>query len=378
MMWESVKTLAKRTRMTERSVYNSLRALALQDILETVPREAAPREALLYKSVVRRIRPVEDWIDLKTPEEREAAERRQQVRDRFEAKAGEFRQKILARDGAVCRHCGETDETVLVCDHRISVYDGGTNDLENLQILCVMCNSRKGRHSEVGMQNLQGPNSDIASLQKLQGEQVSYNPNNQPRSNRDTSYLQGDALGEDPPKPGSKGWGAVAAPKRGGRKKSRKQEALDREQAERELDPAYVVAQALAEEDPGESLASRVPASEDDLAPPVQRGRKARSVRPSESLALFFDKRSLEVGHPVPGATNISALTGNFGRWMAQGTDREDIRKMIIVYWSVSWQRSDNVVAWKDFLAARGLLTQRLGKAAGAMEDNRFNTDYWS
>jgi hypothetical protein len=204
------------------------------------------------------------------------------------------------------------------------------------------------------------------------------NPNNQPRSNRDTSYLQGDALGEDPPKPGSKGWGAVAAPKRGGRKKSRKQEALEREQAERELDPAYVVSQALDAEDPGESLAARVPASDDDLAPPVQRSRKARSVRPSEALALFFDQRAKDVGHPVPGAANLSALTGNFGRWMAQGTGRDEIRQMIITYWSVSWQRSDNVVAWKDFLAARGLLAQRLGKAASVMEDNRFNEDYWS
>jgi hypothetical protein len=63
---------------------------------------------------------------------------------------------------------------------------------------------------------------------------------------------------------------------------------------------------------------------------------------------------------------------------MAQGVGREEVRQMIITYWSTSWQRSDNVVAWKDFLAARGLLTQRLGKAVSAMEDNRFNEDYWS
>lgn len=299
MMWESVKTLSKRTRMSERGVYNCLRNLEKRSIIESVPKGEAPPEAALYASVVRRIRPVEDWL---------------------EAPAA----------------------------------------------------------GVVDMQNLHDPNPDKPTLQNLQGADLSSNPNNQPRSNRDTSYLQGDALGEEPPKPGSKGWGAVAAPKRGGRKKSRKQEALEREQAERELDPAYVVSLALDAEDPGESLAARVPASDDDLAPAVQRGRKPRSKRPSEELAEFFDHRSQEVGHPVPGATNLGALTGTFGRWMAQGSEREEIRRMIITYWSSSWQRSDNVVAWKDFLAARGLLTQRLGKAASAMEDNRFNEDYWS
>jgi hypothetical protein len=291
MCWESADTIAGKARVSKRQAYSSLAALEEQGIVEHVPDDEAPVEALRYKSVVRRIKPVVEWPS---------------------APASADSASLSSADSAP-------------------------------------------------------PVSKFSS-----------NPNNQPRSNRDTSYLQGDALGEDPPKPGSKGWGAVAAPKRGGRKKSRKQEALEREQAERELDPAYVVSQVLDAEDPGESLAARVPASDDDLAPPVQRSRKARSVRPSEALALFFDQRANDVGHPVPGATNLSALTGNFGRWMAQGTGRDEIRQMIITYWSVSWQRSDNVVAWKDFLAARGLLAQRLGKAASVMEDNRFNEDYWS
>jgi 5-methylcytosine-specific restriction endonuclease McrA len=390
MMWESVKTLAKRTRMTERSVYNSLRTLALQDIVETVPKEAAPREALLYKSVVRRVRPVEDWIDLKTPEEREAAERRQAVRDRFEAKAGEFRRKILARDGAVCRHCGETDETSLVCDHRISVYDGGTNDLENLQILCVTCNARKGRHSEVGMQNLQGSNQDKTSLQNLHPAQVSYNPSNQleVRDIEETTFLPprrsarsnpGEAE-EIPTRPGARGWDAVVAPKRGGRKKTRKQQAEEAALAEKELDPAFVVAQALGEDTPSFSLYGDLPASDGDLAPPVRRPREKRSQRPSEVLAHFFETRAKEVGHPVPGPVNLGALTGQFGRWMREGLEREAIRQMIITYWSSSWNRSENHPAWKDFLGARGLLTERLGKVEKVqqVEDTRYDADYWS
>jgi hypothetical protein len=300
MMWESVKTLAKRTRMSERSVYNCLRNLEKRSIIEAVPKAEAPPEAALYASVVRRIRPVEEWLEAPV--------------------AG-----------------------------------------------------------VVDMQNLHGPNQDKTPLQNLQGADLSSNPNIPTRSNRDTSYLQGDALEEEPvTRPGAKGWGAVAAPKRGGRKKSRKQVAEEQAQAEMELDPAYVVSQALEENTPSFTLYGDLPASEDSPAPPVRRPPKKRSQRPSEELALFFDKRAQEVGHPVPGTTNLSALTGNFGRWMAQGMERDEIRQMIITYWSSSWQRSDNVVAWKDFLAARGLLAQRLGKAASAMEDNRFNEDYWS
>jgi hypothetical protein len=132
--------------------------------------------------------------------------------------------------------------------------------------------------------------------------------------------------------------------------------------------------------DPGESLAARLPASDDDLAPPVQRTPKKRSKRPSEELAAFFETRAKDVGHPVPGPVNLGALSSNFGRWMAQGTEREEIRQMILTYWSSSWSRSENHPAWKDFLAARGLLTQRLGNTekVDEVENNRFNEDYWS
>jgi hypothetical protein len=291
MCWESADTIAGKARVSKRQTYASLALLEEQGVVEHVPDDEVPVEALRYKSVVRRIKPVTEWP-------------------------------------------------------------------------------------------VTSPSAESALLRGADSappvSKFSPNPNIPTRSNRDTSYLQGDALEEEPVRPGAKGWGAVAAPKRGGRKKSRKQVAEEQARAEMELDPAYVVSQALGEEDPAAPLGGRLPASDDDLAPPVQRPPKKRSQRPSEELASFFDKRAQEVGHPVPGSSNLAALTGNFGRWMAQGAERDEIRQMIITYWSSSWQRSDNVVAWKDFLAARGLLTKRLGKAASEMEDNRFNEDYWS
>jgi hypothetical protein len=308
MCWESVGTIASKANIGERQTYNVLRDLEERRIVERVPDEEKPPEALRYKSVVRRIRPVEDWLE-------EAAQ------------------------------------------------------------------------AEVDMQNLQGPNQDKAPLQTLQGAEFSSNPNNQleVRDIEETSFLPPRRSARSDPggaeeisiRPGAKGWDAVRAPRKGGRKKTRKQVAEEAALAEKELDPAYVVAQALGEGDPGGSPAGRLPASDGDLAPPVQRPREKRSRRPSEELAEFFGKRAEEVGHPVPGATNLQALSGQFGRWMREGLERQVIRQMIITYWSVSWNRSENIVAWKDFLGARGLLTERLGKAESDMEKHRHDESYW-
>jgi hypothetical protein len=180
-------------------------------------------------------------------------------------------------------------------------------------------------------------------------------------------------------KPGGRGWDAVKPVYRP-RKKTRKQQAEEAALAEKELDPAFVVAQALGEDTPSFSLYGDLPASDGDLAPPVRRPREKRSQRPSEVLAHFFETRAKEVGHPVPGPVNLGALTGQFGRWMREGLEREVIRQMIITYWSSSWNRSENHPAWKDFLGARGLLTERLGKVEKVqqVEDTRYDADYWS
>jgi DNA-binding Lrp family transcriptional regulator len=311
MMWESVKTLAKRTRMSERGVYACLKSLEERGIIESVPKEKAPPEAALYASVVRRIRPVSEWVEEPVPQ-------------------------------------------------------------------------------VVDMQNLHDANPDNPTLQNLHPADFSPNPSNQlvvGEIEETTSLPPRRSARSDPdhaeealPRPGGKGWDAVRAPRKGGRKKTRRQEAEEAAQAERELDPAYVVAQSLEENTPSFTLYGDLPASDGDLAPPVRQRRERRSTRPSEVLASFFEKRAQEVGHPVPGAVNFGALSGNFGRWMREGTTKEEITKMIITYWSPSWQRSENVPAWRDFLAARGLLTQRRGKsdAADQVEANRYNEDYWT
>lgn len=49
---------------------------------------------------------------------------------------------VMQRFDYRCQHCGASNN--LAVDHIIPIARGGTNDIENLQVLCQPCNSRKG------------------------------------------------------------------------------------------------------------------------------------------------------------------------------------------------------------------------------------------
>lgn len=58
------------------------------------------------------------------------------------------RDAIMERDGYRCVHCGATD--LLSIDHITPVSAGGSNEMDNLRVLCRPCNSSKGARDAVG------------------------------------------------------------------------------------------------------------------------------------------------------------------------------------------------------------------------------------
>ncbi len=54
----------------------------------------------------------------------------------------EIRAIVFERDGHLCQHCGTTERLSL--DHIYPKSLGGSDEIDNLQTLCVSCNSRKG------------------------------------------------------------------------------------------------------------------------------------------------------------------------------------------------------------------------------------------
>lgn len=66
------------------------------------------------------------------------------VRQRGEV-SPKTRWKVLARDSFTCTYCGrKPPEVALHVDHKVSVKDGGLEELDNLVTACDKCNSGKG------------------------------------------------------------------------------------------------------------------------------------------------------------------------------------------------------------------------------------------
>jgi len=57
------------------------------------------------------------------------------------------RQYVFQRNNYQCQSCAKTHkETQLTIDHIIPLAKGGSNDISNLQTLCLECNRKKLHH----------------------------------------------------------------------------------------------------------------------------------------------------------------------------------------------------------------------------------------
>lgn len=65
-----------------------------------------------------------------------------------------LRHECFKRDGYKCKECGASkEEKTLHCDHIISVAQGGSDELDNLQTLCDDCNLAKSDKCWIGGKN---------------------------------------------------------------------------------------------------------------------------------------------------------------------------------------------------------------------------------
>lgn len=66
-----------------------------------------------------------------------------------------IRDAVIEKYGGSCAYCGKSGLTTpnpnkdyrAAIDHIVSLNDGGSNDFENLQLLCTPCNASKGTRS---------------------------------------------------------------------------------------------------------------------------------------------------------------------------------------------------------------------------------------
>lgn len=93
----------------------------------------------------------------------------------FGAKTPTIRAALLERDGDACAYCGkasaDTPEGRLAIDHKTPPDRGGTDELDNLQLLCNLCNTGKGQQTEEEAQRAVRFGSSLAAA----GFTVAYN-----------------------------------------------------------------------------------------------------------------------------------------------------------------------------------------------------------
>ena len=85
-------------------------------------------------------------------------------RGKFSASRDRLLLQLAERDGYRCKHCGATKG--LTVDHIVPVSKDGSDALDNLQILCQICNSKKGNRRS-GPSLYRGQEREPRSMENL-------------------------------------------------------------------------------------------------------------------------------------------------------------------------------------------------------------------
>ena len=85
------------------------------------------------------------------------------------------KERVFQRDGRECRYCG-SDENLQI-DHVISRKNGGTHDLDNLQVLCRNCNlSKSSKEEGVFLGSMATPTVFPACISPMKSELMADSP----------------------------------------------------------------------------------------------------------------------------------------------------------------------------------------------------------
>lgn len=115
-----------------------------EDKFRFIMREVIECDRLIipeYKDAARKwLEELDNRIELS--EKEKAYIKLQKRRQKFNKNRDKLMIALIRRDGDGCAVCGTVED--LTVDHIIAVVDGGSDDLENLKILCRSHNSQKG------------------------------------------------------------------------------------------------------------------------------------------------------------------------------------------------------------------------------------------
>lgn len=129
--WASVSSIVRVLECSERQAIRLLSQLERSGLLVTQPGWTSKRLVQQPQRFKTRLHQASETVN---------KQRQKEARRKALAKSKQL--DVYKRDGFVCSWCGETDD--LTIDHIIPVSKGGSDDPNNLRVLCRSCNCAKG------------------------------------------------------------------------------------------------------------------------------------------------------------------------------------------------------------------------------------------